>query len=429
MLRMNSAQRLAAIDGITVDSAGPGELATGFTNLTILRGHLAAKEAEFARRQQELADTMGAAPAVDAMNRSGRTTRHAAQRAAARADALGEAPRMTELLSMGRVSSDHADALADEIGKLDDDQRASLLDGESELASHAASSTPEQFRRHLKRTIRQQSDDDGIDESERQRDHARLTLGTNHQTGMGEIRGELHPDDWQQINRRIDAEVRSLRTNPDLRGNDRAQLAAIALVSLVTGARTNSRVPAAVTVHISLPSLLDEPGADKHGEYSDGTAVPAETVRRHACDAHIIPVVLNGEGRPLDVGRAQRLATPEQRTALRTMYRTCAIDGCSTNYDRCEIHHLLEWTADQGPTDLEYLVPLCGYHHHRAHEGRWQLQLDPDTRELTVTYPDGTNHSSALPDILDEQRTRPPAPPPAPPPEPERRPPEAATAA
>lgn len=413
MLCMTPAERLAVIDGIAVDAAGPGELATGFTNLQTLRGHLAAKEAAFARRQQQLAETVGAAPAADAMNRSGRTTRHAAQKAAARAEALGHAPRMTELLEKGRVSADHADVLASEVDKLDDEQRASLLDNEAELASHAAGSTPEQFRRHLKKTIQQQSHDDGIDESERQRDQARIVLGKNEQTGMGEIRGELHPDDWQQVNRRIDADVAALRKQPDLKGRDRAQLSAIALVNLLTGARTTSRTPAAVAVHISLPSLLDEPGADKFGEYSDGTPVPAETIRRHACDAKIIPVVLDGESQPLDVGRAQRLATPEQRTALRSMYRTCAVNGCNTNFDRCEIHHLLEWTAHQGPTDLRYLLPLCGYHHHRAHEGGWQLDLHADTRELTVTYPDGTHHSTALPDILHEQRTKPPARPPS----------------
>jgi hypothetical protein len=136
--------------------------------------------------------------------------------------------------------------------------------------------------------------------------------------------------DRQQANRRIDAEVKARRTQPEHRCHDRAQLSAIALVNLVTGARTTSRVPATVAVHISLPPLLDTPGADKFGEYSDGTPVPAETIRRHACDAHIIPVVVDGERRPLDVGLAQRLATPEQRTALRSMHPTCAIDGCNT---------------------------------------------------------------------------------------------------
>ena len=85
------------------------------------------------------------------------------------------------------LSVDHADALASEIGKLDERQRASLLDNEAELASHAAGSTPEQFRRHLKRTIQQQSDDDGIEESERQREQARIVLGTNDQQDIGSL--------------------------------------------------------------------------------------------------------------------------------------------------------------------------------------------------------------------------------------------------
>ena len=47
------------------------------------------------------------------------------------------------------------------------------------------------------------------------------------------------------------------------------------------------------------------------------------TVRQLACDAEIIPIVLNGQGRAMDVGRAARLATPTQRQALRAMHRTC----------------------------------------------------------------------------------------------------------
>ena len=139
-------------------------------------------------------------------------------------------------------------------------------------------------------------------------------------------------------------------------------------------------------------------------EYSDGTDIPIETARRHACDAKLIPVVLGGESQPLDVGRSRRLATPAQRTAPRAMYRSCAIDGCDQHFDRCHIHHLHEW-EQLGPTDLANLVPVCSFHHHRAHEGRWRLQLDPSTRQLTVTLADGTPHSVALPDMI-EERTR-----------------------
>jgi hypothetical protein len=84
------------------------------------------------------------------------------------------------------------------------------------------------------------------------------------------------------------------------------------------------------------------------------------------------------------------------------MYRTCAIGGCNHKFDRCDIHHLDEWD-NLGPTDLVNMAPLCPFHHHRAHEGRWRLQLDPSTRQLTVHLPDGTLHSRSLPDIITER--------------------------
>ena len=87
------------------------------------------------------------------------------------------------------------------------------------------------------------------------------------------------------------------------------------------------------------------------------------------------------------------------------MYRTCAIDGCDHHFDTCHIHHLAEWD-DLGETNLDNLLPLCSYHHHRVHEGRWRLQLEASTRQLTVTLPDGSVHSEAPPDLLAEQRTR-----------------------
>ena len=138
-------------------------------------------------------------------------------------------------------------------------------------------------------------------------------------------------------------------------------------------------------------------------EYGDGTSLPVETARRHACTANVIPTVLDSRGMPLDVGRGARHATPAQRRALRSMYRTCAVGECDRGFDHCEIHHLLEWDQHHGPTDLDNLIPVCGFHHHRAHEGRWRLQLDPSTRHLSVFLPDGTLHSRSLPDLLREQ--------------------------
>jgi len=231
-------------------------------------------------------------------------------------------------------------------------------------------------------------------------------IGRDETTGMGEIRGELHPDDHQKVSRRIRAEVAALKHNDAHRHLRHDQLQAVALVNLITGQKALSRVPAEVAIHVGLDSITGVPDAPKFGEYVDGSPVPVETIRRHACDANIIPIVLAGDGMPLDVGRAQRLATKDQRHALRSMYRTCAVGDCNTGFDRCEMHHSLEWTAHQGPTDLKYLFPVCSHHHHRLHEGRWQTQLDSSSRELTVTYPDGTLHSRSRPDLFDDEPNR-----------------------
>ena len=52
------------------------------------------------------------------------------------------------------------------------------------------------------------------------------------------------------------------------------------------------------------------------GSCLTGDVLSAATVRRMACDAAIIPVVLGSDSRPLDVGRQERLVTRAMRTAL-----------------------------------------------------------------------------------------------------------------
>jgi hypothetical protein len=111
-------------------------------------------------------------------------------------------------------------------------------------------------------------------------------------------------------------------------------------------------------------------------------------VRRLACEAGILPVVLGGDGVPLDAGQTRRLATREQRRALAAMYTTCALPGCGVRFERCRIHHCDPWLPI-GPTDLANLVPVCGRHHHDVHDGGWTLTMTPD-RVITLRAPDGT---------------------------------------
>lgn len=114
------------------------------------------------------------------------------------------------------------------------------------------------------------------------------------------------------------------------------------------------------------------------------------TLRRWLCDADILPVTLNGDSIPVDVGRTSRTATAAQRLALRAMYPTCGFPHCSIGFDQCRIHHVTYW-HNHGRSDLHNLLPLCEHHHHLVHEGGWTLTISKG-RTLTIHRPDGTRH-------------------------------------
>jgi hypothetical protein len=144
-------------------------------------------------------------------------------------------------------------------------------------------------------------------------------------------------------------------------------------------------------------------GLHEHGvcTTSNGIDLPVAEVRRLACEANIIPIVLDSHGVVLDEGRSKRLATDEQRLALRAMYATCAINGCDVAFDQCDIHHLKPWEPPaNGETDLDNLRPLCTAgpnHHAQWHRNGWTGHVDAHTGALIVTYRDGTTEHHPLP--------------------------------
>jgi hypothetical protein len=129
-------------------------------------------------------------------------------------------------------------------------------------------------------------------------------------------------------------------------------------------------------------------GLHRNSVIRTGTDIdlPVETVRRMACEARIIPVVMGSSGVVLDMGRATRLASRQQRRALEAMHATCAVPSCAVPVAQCQPHHVEYWNSG-GPTDLDNLVPLCDQHHRCVHEGGWRLAVRAADRRVTVTQP------------------------------------------
>jgi hypothetical protein len=114
-------------------------------------------------------------------------------------------------------------------------------------------------------------------------------------------------------------------------------------------------------------------------ELDNGQKLSAESARRVACDAQILPAVLGGAGQVLDAGRTRRLATGPLRKALVARDRGCAFADCDYPPRWCDAHHLKHW-ADGGPTNLNNLVLLCRYHHQVIHDpdSGWRVQMADD---------------------------------------------------
>ncbi len=125
----------------------------------------------------------------------------------------------------------------------------------------------------------------------------------------------------------------------------------------------------ALVVTMTLDSLRSELGAATLGTPAPDGAdrITATQARRLACNAQIIPAVLNGVGEVLDLGRAQRLFSRAQRKALLIRDSTCRAEGCDIPGTWSEAHHLVPWSHG-GATDLANAVLLCNRHHHRIHD-------------------------------------------------------------
>ncbi len=112
------------------------------------------------------------------------------------------------------------------------------------------------------------------------------------------------------------------------------------------------------------------------GTTDTGETLCPETVRRMACDADIIPMILGTQNEILNQGRAKRLITPGQRRALHHRDQHCTFHGCTTPAPWCDAHHVQHWSRG-GPSDLSNYALLCGRHHTIVHEQDLTATIHP----------------------------------------------------
>jgi hypothetical protein len=127
-----------------------------------------------------------------------------------------------------------------------------------------------------------------------------------------------------------------------------------------------------------VPAVTDE----------DGGVWPASEVARSLCDCELTRIVMNAEGRPLDVGFAKRLFTAAQRKGVVARDGGgCTVPGCGMPARYTQLHYL-RWWRRHGGTDIANCCQLCVYHHGYVHRHDIRIERNRDGRYV-FTYPDG----------------------------------------
>jgi hypothetical protein len=221
-------------------------------------------------------------------------------------------------------------------------------------------------------------------------DQRSLTIA-KHPNGSLSIRGELDPVGGEKFQAAIESIVQANRPAGDAR--TRAQQQGDALVQLVDNELASGtlpflrRVKPHLLVSIDLPDLVDPATGPAGAETGFGATLSAARARWAACDAEITRIVLDPDGRPLDLGRTTRLVPPHLRRAVEKRDKGCVFAGCDAPTFWCDVHHLLEWALG-GETSLENSGLLCERHHTQVHHG-FRIQRQPDGHWHTWR-PDGT---------------------------------------
>jgi hypothetical protein len=142
------------------------------------------------------------------------------------------------------------------------------------------------------------------------------------------------------------------------------------------GLPDNGGQPPQLNVTVDFDALRREVAV---GHLDTGQSLSPSVVRRIACDAQVLPAVLDGASVPIDLGRARRLYSGAARQAILLRDGGCAFPGCDRPPRWTQIHHIVSW-LDGGSTDRDNGVALCTHHHRLIHHSDWTVRRGRDGR-------------------------------------------------
>jgi hypothetical protein len=220
---------------------------------------------------------------------------------------------------------------------------------EADLLGLARSSTAAQLER-ICRYYRQARQPDP--DSRSADDDRRWVVARQTDDGMVSIQLRLHPDEAARLMRALEhcADGGSLA--------DGAVALADTALSGTSEGEGPARPPVEIVIHVEAATL--------EGTTEAGDGISAETSRRLLCDAGVVPLLEDGSGKTIDVGRKTRTIPAALRRALHARDKHCRWPGCS-HRRLLDAHHIRHW-VDGGETSLSNSYLTCRRHHILVHE-------------------------------------------------------------
>ena len=297
---------------------------------------------------------------------------------------LDQLPRTEEALARGDIGYQHAVTMAFSAKHVG---TAAVRKAEATLLKAAESMDPGQFVAVAKDFEHRVDADAALSESNRayQRRYLQISEPIN---GLAHIEGQLVAEAAASLRTAMEPFMKPRKgdeRSAGQRAHDAlAELGRRAGAGHASGAGKgagagNSARPQLI-VKASVDTLAGIVGAPA-GQLEWGGTIPAETVRRFACDAALIRITGLGELEH-EITHAGRTVPPSMRRAMVARDGHCVFPGCDRPPPWCDGHHLKFW-GDGGPTKLENLSLVCGEHHRKVHEEGWTLERKDGRRIAT----------------------------------------------
>jgi hypothetical protein len=133
-----------------------------------------------------------------------------------------------------------------------------------------------------------------------------------------------------------------------------------------------------IMLHVDINTLRqhgkEASHAHRHCNMDDKHWISPKTAKRLSCDASLVTVLEDEQGRVLNIGRRTRTVPAAIGRALSLRDKTCRVPGCcESRY--VDAHHIKHW-ADGGETSLDNLVTLCRAHHRQLHQGDFTITVE-----------------------------------------------------